>query len=93
MWAPEEPGNLEFIREAADRVRVSLAHMCADYETAAAAFDAGARHMTHLFNAMPGLHHREPGPSAAAADRRDVTCGSSPTGCISPSMVRLAFSL
>ena len=41
--APEEPGNLEFIREAADRVRVSLAHMCADYETAAAAFDAGAR--------------------------------------------------
>lgn len=92
--APEEPGNLEFIREAADRVRVSLAHMCADYETAAAAFDAGARHMTHLFNAMPGLHHREPGPIAAAADRRDVTCEIIADGVhIAPSMVRLAFSL
>ncbi len=92
--APEEPGNLEFIREVSDQVRVSLAHMCADYETAAAAFDAGARHMTHLFNAMPSLHHREPGPIAAAADRRDVTCEIIADGVhIAPSMVRLAFSL
>ena len=92
--APEEPGNLEFIREVSGRVRVSLAHMCADYETAAAAFEAGARHMTHLFNAMPGLHHREPGPIAAAADRRDVTCEIIADGVhIAPSMVRLAFSL
>ena len=50
--------------------------------------------MTHLFNAMPGLHHREPGPIAAAADRRDVTCEIIADGVhIAPSMVRLAFSL
>ena len=91
--APEEPGNLEFIREAADRVRVSLAHMCADYETAAAAFDAGARHMTHLFNAMPGLHHRKPGVIPAALE-----AGATPEIIadgvhIHPAMVRFAFSM
>lgn len=92
--APEEPGNLEFVSEAAKEVRISIAHTCCDYEQASAAFAAGARHMTHLYNAMPGLHHRNPGPIAAAADREDITCEIICDGVhIKPSMVRLAFKL
>lgn len=92
--APEEPGALEFIRRAHENVRISLAHTCASYDDAAAAFEAGARHMTHLYNAMPGLHHREPGPIAAAAERDDVTPEIICDGVhIHPAMVRLAFKL
>ena len=92
--APEEEGNLDFIREVSDKVRVSVAHTCATYDDARAAFEAGARHMTHLYNAMPSLHHRDPGPIAAAADRDDVTCEIIADGVhIHPAMVRLAFRL
>ena len=92
--APEEPGNLDFIREMHDKVRISLAHMCADYDTAKAAFEAGARHMTHLFNAMPSLHHRKPGPIAAGAEVEGVTPEIITDGVhVHPAMVRMAFEL
>lgn len=92
--APEQPGNLEFIRRISHDVRVSVAHTCTGYDEACAAFDAGARHMTHLFNAMPALHHREPGPIAAGAERNDVTAEIIADGVhIHPAMVRLAFAL
>lgn len=92
--APEEPGALDFISECSTDVRISLAHMCADYDAACAAFEAGARQMTHLYNAMPGLHHRNPGPIAAAAERDDVTAEIICDGVhIHPAMVRLAFKL
>ena len=92
--APEQPGNLEFIRQVSHDVRVSVAHTCSGYDDACAAFDAGARHMTHLFNAMPALHHREPGPIAAGAERNDVTAEIIADGVhIHPAMVRLAFAL
>ena len=92
--APEQPGNLDFIYEVSHDVRVSLAHTATSYEVARAAFDAGARHMTHLFNAMPSLHHREPGPIAAGAERSDVTAEIIADGVhIHPAMVRLAFAL
>ncbi len=92
--APEEEGNLAFIGQVAGRVRVSVAHTCADYACAAEAFGRGARHVTHLFNAMPGLHHRKPGPIAAAAERPDVTVELIADGIhIHPAMVRLAFAL
>lgn len=92
--APEQPGNLAFIAAVADQVRVSIAHTCADYTCATAAFDAGARHMTHLFNAMPGLHHRMPGPIAAGAERDDVTAELICDGVhVHPAMVRAAFDL
>ncbi len=65
--APELPGAMSVIRAAADAgVIVSVGHTGAAAQTAAAAFDAGARHVTHLFNAMLGLHHRRPGPVGAA---------------------------
>ena len=95
--APEEPGALAFIGEVArsmPSVRVSLAHTCADYECARKAFEAGARQMTHLFNAMPGLGHRAPGPIAAAAERDDVVAEVIADGVhVHPAMVRLAFRL
>ena len=92
--APEEPGALEFVREMAGDVRISLAHTCAGYECATMAFEAGARHVTHLFNAMPPLNHRNPGPIGAAADRDDVTCELIADGVhVHPAMVRLAFDL
>ena len=76
--APEEPGALEFIAACHDEVRISIAHTCTSYDTANAAFDAGATHMTHLYNAMPGITHREPGPIIAALERG----GSGVRSCI-----------
>lgn len=60
--APELPGAMEVITEAAKRgVCVSLGHSDADLAAARAGFAAGARHATHTFNAMRPLDHREPG--------------------------------
>lgn len=65
--APELPGALDAIRRfvAAGAV-VAIGHTDADVATARAAFDAGATLLTHAFNAMPGIHHRSPGPVVAA---------------------------
>jgi len=60
--APEQPGGLEAIEQLADSgTVVSLGHSGADAAIAQAAIDRGARMATHLFNAMPPLHHRRPG--------------------------------
>lgn len=92
--APEEEGALAFVDEVGGDVRVSVAHTCADYDTACAAFAHGARQLTHCYNAMPGLHHRKPGPIAAAFDHPDVTPEIIADGVhIHPSMVRLAFRI
>lgn len=65
--APELPGASERIRALkAEGIRVALGHTDADYETALAAFHAGADCLTHTFNAMPGFSHRAPGPIGAA---------------------------
>ena len=54
--APEESENsLEFIRQMKDKVDISLAHTNADYDTALAAFNAGANHAVHLYNGMPEI--------------------------------------
>lgn len=66
--APEQSGAMEFIEEVAEDVNISIAHTKADYDTAMEAFAKGARHVTHLYNAMTPLHHRNPGVIAAAAD-------------------------
>ena len=72
--APELDGSINFIkylRENFKDVRVSLAHTCADYDTALNAFKAGVNHITHLYNAMNGINHRNPGPILAAVDFND----------------------
>ena len=66
--ACEEEGGIDFIREAAKLCAVSLGHTTADYDTAMAAFQAGASHATHLFNGMPAFLHRAPGVVGAAFD-------------------------
>ena len=92
--APELPGAVEFTRRASEKCRVSVAHTAAGYDQAAAVFDAGATHLTHLFNAMSGIHHRHPGPIGAASERENVTAELICDGIhIHPSAVRMAFRL
>ena len=92
--APEREGAEAFIRAAASSCKVSVAHTDASYEEAVRAFEAGASHVTHLFNAMPPLHHREPGVIAAAALRENVAVELICDGLhVHPAMVRLAFRL
>ncbi|MDQ1135873.1 N-acetylglucosamine-6-phosphate deacetylase [Microbacterium sp. SORGH_AS 1204] len=70
---PQRTGALDAIdmfRSAG--VAVAVGHTDATYDEAAAAFAAGATLLTHAFNAMPGLHHRAPGPVLAAVDAGDV---------------------
>ncbi|MEJ3404318.1 amidohydrolase family protein [Rathayibacter sp. YIM 133350] len=72
--APELPGGLDAIeRFAAAGVVAAVGHTAATYETARAAFDAGATVLTHAFNAMEGIHHRAPGPVIAALEDDRVT--------------------
>lgn len=73
--APEMPGGIEFIRElkANSDIVVSIGHTDASFETAMEAIRAGASHITHLFNAMTGLNHRNPGVVGAALSS-DAAC-------------------
>lgn len=92
--APELPGAVEFTRRASEKCRVSVAHTAAGYDQATAVFDAGATHLTHLFNAMSGIHHRHPGPIGAASERENVTAELICDGIhVHPSAVRMAFRL
>lgn len=90
--APEMEGALEMIAAVRDEVHCSIAHTLADYDTAMKAFAAGADHVTHLYNAMPPLGHREPGVIGAAADtpdcRAEMICDNVH---IHPAVVRASF--
>lgn len=92
--APEEEGSMEFIRAVHEEVSISLGHSQADYETASQAYAAGANHVTHLYNAMMPLHHRDPGIIGAAADAPHVFAEIICDGIhIHPSAIRAAFRL
>lgn len=93
--APEQPNSLEFIQSARqDGVIVSLGHTTADYDTASAAYKAGARQATHLFNAMPPFTHRAPGVVGAAFDYPEVKVELICDGVhIHPAVVRAVFKL
>ena len=91
--APELPGALALIEALAARgVVVSLGHTNATYAQAQAAFAAGARYGTHLFNAMAPFGHREPGVIGALLDAAPITAGLIADGVhVHPSAVRLAW--
>ncbi len=73
---------------------MSVAHTDSDYSHAKAAFDAGATHLTHLYNAMPGIHHRNPGVIPAAVEQPNVRAELICDGQhIHPAAVRLAFAM
>lgn len=92
--APELPGALDFIEKTSRICTVSVAHTTATYAQAKAGFDTGARHVTHLFNAMPPLAHREPGVVGAAAENPAVTAELITDGIhLHPSAVRVSFML
>jgi N-acetylglucosamine-6-phosphate deacetylase len=93
--APELPGALGYIRAAHDLgIVVAAAHTSAGYDEAVTGFEAGATHLTHLFNAMPPLLHRDPGVIGAAAERPNVTVELIGDGIhVHPSAVRAAFKL
>ncbi len=93
--APEENPDFEaYIRRMSGRVKISLAHTNADYDTAMRAFSAGACHAVHLMNAMPEFTHRSPGVVGAVFDSPHVTAEIICDGNhIHPSAVRAAFKL
>lgn len=91
--APEIEGAMDCISKMSSKCVVSLAHTNTDYDTAMKAFAAGANNVTHSFNAMPGLNHREPGPVAAALDSgsfMELICDGVH---IHPSIIRMMFRL
>ena len=92
--APELPGAKEFVEKASKLCTVSVAHTDSDYDHAAEAFAAGATHLTHLYNAMPGIHHRNPGVIPAAVEnpnvRAEIICDGQH---VHPASVRLALSM
>ena len=92
--AAELPGAAEFVAEASKLCTVSLAHTDSDYDHAKAAFDAGATHLTHLYNAMPAIHHRNPGVIPAAVENPNVRAELICDGHhIHAAAVRLAYTM
>jgi N-acetylglucosamine-6-phosphate deacetylase len=90
--APELPGSLEMIRLLkANHIIASLGHSECDYDTALAAIDAGATYATHLFNAMSGVHHRQPGLAACCLNEPGICAELILDGVhVNPQMARLA---
>lgn len=93
--APERNEDaVRFIKEMKDKVNISLAHTNAGYDAAMEAFNAGANHAVHLYNAMPAFTHRAPGVVGAVCDSEHVDAELICDGVhIHPSMVRATFKM
>jgi len=93
--APEIPGAVDFIGSAAERgVRVNMGHTNAGWREAREGHRAGARGITHLWNAMPGLHHREPGIIGYALSTDDLYVELIADGYhVAPAVVDLTFRI
>ncbi len=91
--APELPGAGELVKVATRRdAVVSVGHSDATFEETLEALDSGVRSVTHLFNAMSPLHHRDPGVPGAALTHPEAVCGIIADGRhVHPGMVRLAY--
>ncbi|EAE3052944.1 N-acetylglucosamine-6-phosphate deacetylase [Listeria monocytogenes] len=93
--APELPGGIELIDFLKKRgVVVAIAHSNATYEEAQDAFEKGASHITHCFNAMPAIHHRAPGLVAAALENDSISVQAIVDGVhLHPGIVRLIHKI
>lgn len=92
--APELENAMEFIEARKDSVVCSVAHTTADYEKVKEAFEKGASHVTHLYNAMYPFSHRAPGPVGAAAENDKVEVELICDGVhIHPAAVRATFQM
>ncbi|MGW4380066.1 N-acetylglucosamine-6-phosphate deacetylase [Kitasatospora sp. NPDC004531] len=91
--APELPGGLESVRMLADQgIIAAVGHTDSDYAITLEAIDAGATVATHLFNAMPGIQHRAPGPIVALLEDERVTVELINDGIhLHPSVLELAY--
>ncbi len=91
--AAENASPAQIRRLADNGVTVSIGHSDASYEVATAAADAGARGVTHLFNAMSQLGHRAPGVVGAALDHGGLWCGIIADGHhVAPAALRVALA-
>lgn len=92
--APELEGSCEFTSKACRLCTVSVAHTDASYDDTVNAYKSGATHLTHLYNGMPGIHHRNPGVIGAASERDNITAELICDGLhVHESAVRMAFKL
>lgn len=92
--APELDGAATFTEKASKLCTVSIAHTDCSYEDAEKVIEAGANHLTHLYNAMPSIHHRDPGPIGAGAEDKNVYAELICDGYhIHESAIRIAFKL
>ena len=91
--APELPGAAEFVQQASQLCTVSVAHTDCSYEEAKTVFEAGATHVTHLYNAMPGIHHRNPGVIPAACESGNVRGELICDGLhVHPAVIRMTYA-
>jgi N-acetylglucosamine-6-phosphate deacetylase len=91
--APEIEGARALIEHFRDRVLFSIGHTTADHAAAAAAIEWGVCHFTHLYNAMSGLHHRDPGVVGAALTSVDATAELIADGVhVHPAALRIAVN-
>ncbi len=92
--APELQGSIEFIKSLSDKIHISVGHTTSDYQTASKAFKLGADHVTHMYNAMPCLLHRESGVIGAAFDNPHVMTEIICDGIhIQDTVIRMTFSM
>ncbi len=92
--APELEGAMDVINELKEEVRLSAAHSTADYDLAMRAFAEGVSQVTHLYNAMTGMGHRNPGLAGAAADHESIAAELICDGIhVHPAVVRQTFKM
>jgi len=92
--APETEGAIEFIKDISKEMVCSIAHTAADYDTTVKAIEAGAKEVTHLYNAMPAYSHRAPGVIGAVYEDDSIKAELIADGIhVHPAVVKNTFKI